>query len=227
VSSCCLQVDLKLKERFFMAKRQNAFTRCSAMNLWSALFATIVLLLGSTPAPTQDVPVQIRFAQYSAKFLCGTAKDDPEHPAGVRPGTYETSINLHNPEPFWTQQPVYFAKKVVLSPREKEKPRFPIGWAGDELAADFADHVDCKIIRALLGIPASDNSFIEGFVVLIVLPIPWPTEHELDVVGVYTVDTPQGSISLEMMPIVARIQTLSGTEGRKLTDELLEHSKPK
>jgi hypothetical protein len=49
--------------------------------------------------------------------------------------------------------------------------------------------------------------------------------HELDVVGVYTVDTPQQSISLEMVPIAPRILALPLTAGRKLL-EMLEQSRP-
>jgi hypothetical protein len=51
-------------------------------------------LLGSASAFAQ-VPVPIRFVEYSAKFLCGDAKDPGA--AAVRPGNYETSINIHNP----------------------------------------------------------------------------------------------------------------------------------
>jgi hypothetical protein len=77
------------------------------------------------------------------------------------------------------------------------RPEFRLG----RLEADFAEQVDCKVIRSLLGSPVGNDPFIEGFVVLIVIPIPWDTSHELDVVGVYTVDTPQKSISLEVVPI--------------------------
>jgi hypothetical protein len=43
------------------------------MTLWRGVFATIVLLLGSASAFAQ-VPVPVRFVEYSAKFLCGDAK---------------------------------------------------------------------------------------------------------------------------------------------------------
>jgi len=58
------------------------------------VLAAVVLLLGSVFAFAQPVPVPVQFNEYSAKFLCGEARG----PEGVRPGTYETSINIHNPQ---------------------------------------------------------------------------------------------------------------------------------
>ena len=113
----------------------------------------------------------------------------------------------------------------MRAPREGEEP-FKFGrFHLDKLQADFAEQVDCKIIRSLLD-PSALASFIEGFVVLIVFPSPLTTPHELDVVGVYTVDTPQGGISLEMVPIAPRVLPLPTAAGRKLLDQLQEQSKP-
>jgi hypothetical protein len=191
------------------------------MSILRGVFATIVLLLGSVSAFSQAA-VPVRFVQYSAKFLCGDAKDTSSE--AVRPGAYGTSINIHNPE-LPGSQPVIFVKKAVRSPREGEehfpRPDFRRG----SLEADFAEQVDCKIIRALLG-PAGDAPFIEGFVVLIVFPSPWSTPHEFDVFGVYTVDTPQHSISLEIVPIAPRTLSLPGPAGRKLRDQMLKQAKP-
>jgi hypothetical protein len=186
------------------------------------LFATIVLLLGSVSTFAQPVPVPVHFNEYSAKFLCGEAKGA----IGVRPGTYDTSINIHNPQfPLPPPPPgslgVGFIKKVVRSPREGDAP-FPIGAHFDYLLPDAAEQVDCKVIRSLLK-DAGTAPFIEGFVVLYVLPDPPPVPHEFDVVGVYTVDTPQGSISLEMVPIAARTVSFPWPEGTRMRDELLQH----
>jgi hypothetical protein len=53
--------------------------------------------------PGQPVPVPVRFNEYSAKFLCRDAKDAA---ASVRPGIYETSTNIRNPElPLGSSQP--------------------------------------------------------------------------------------------------------------------------
>jgi hypothetical protein len=74
------------------------------------VFAAIALLLGSAPAfaqvPPVPVPVPLRLAEYSAKFLCGDAK---EAGATVRLGIYETSINIHNPQfPVQVPEVIFF-----------------------------------------------------------------------------------------------------------------------
>jgi hypothetical protein len=188
----------------------------------SVFRAVIVLSLGSVSAFGQT---QIRFVEYSAKFLCGTV-EKARGSAAVRPGTYETSINIHNPQlPLNPLPSVLFVKKVVLALPEGEKPTPPSAFRRDTLQADFAEHVDCKIIRDMLG-PAGGAPFVEGFVVLIVLPSPITTPHELDVVGVYTVDTPQQSIALEMVPIAPRVLVFPTAAGTKLRDQMMEQSKP-
>jgi len=195
---------------------KNEITKRSLMTFRRGVFATIGLLLGSTSAFAQ-VPVPVRVNEYSAKFLCGDAKEV----IAVRPGNYATSINIHNPQLFRT---VMFAKKAVLSPREGDTP-IPPGKlrTGLSLAPDFAEQVDCKVIRDLLGGP--QDPFIEGFVVLYVLPSDWVIPNEFDVVGVYTVDTSPQSISLEIVPVAPRVIPLSGAEGKRVRD-LLQPPKP-
>ena len=191
------------------------------MTLGKTVLTTMVLVLGSMSAFAQ---APIRFVEYSAKFLCG--KVDKPGTAPVQPGTYDTSINIHNPQlPLNPLPSVTFVKKVVLSLPEGEKPIPPSRFRRDVVQADFAEQVNCKIIRDMLG-AAGTAPFIEGFVVLIVFPSPITTPHELDVVGVYTVETQQQSISLEMVPVAPRILTLPITTGRKLQDQLMEQSKP-
>lgn len=191
------------------------------MNFLRSALAALVLVLGSTSALAQ---VQIRFVEYSAKFLCGVQEAKQPGAAPVRPGIYETTINIHNPQLGANPLPtVAFAKKVVLATPEGEKPVPPSRFRVDKLQADFAEQVDCRIIREMLG-PAGTAPFIEGFVVLIVPsrtnPLP-----ELDVVGVYTVDSPTQSIALEMMPIAPRIMALPAAAGTKFRDQIMEPPK--
>jgi hypothetical protein len=168
-------------------------------------------------------PPSVNFIEYSAKFLCGETREG----ASVRPGTYETSINIHNPQLFLGS--VTFVKKAVPAPRQgdpqKIKPKFR---DGSVLDADYAERVDCKRIRDKLLDPAvSGDPFIEGFVVLVVIPVPWPSEpRELDVVAVYTVDTPPRSISLEIKTIAPRVLSLPGQVGYDMRDQLLRSLKP-
>jgi hypothetical protein len=188
----------------------------------SAFAAVFFLVLGPVSAFAQT---QIRFVEYSAKFLCGTVDVQAPAAAAVRPGIYETSINIHNPQLPVTPLPsVTFVKKVVLALPEGEKPVPPSQFRRDVLQADFAEQVNCKIIRGMLG-PAGAAPFVEGFVVLIVFPAPLATSHELDVVGVYTVNTPQQSISLEMVPVAPRLLTLPTAAGARLRDKLMKESK--
>jgi hypothetical protein len=187
------------------------------MTLRKAVFATIALLLGSASAFAQE---QIRFIEYSAKFLCGETREGPS----VRPGTYETSINIHNPSFFFGS--VTFAKKAVLAPRQGDPQEKPQIREFSVLDADYAERVDCKKIRDLLS-PAGGDPFIEGFVVLVVIPIPWPSQpRELDVVAVYTVDTPPRSISLEIETIAPRVLTFPSQVGNALREQLLRQLKP-
>jgi hypothetical protein len=194
----------------------------------SAAAAAIVLILGSVSALAQT---QRRLVEYSAKFLCGDARVEPGSAgAAVRPGNYETSINIHNPQlPIAPLPSVTFVKKVVLALPEGEQPVPPSQFRVDRLQADFAEQVDCKIIRDMLGPPNNTRPFIEGFVVLITLDAPPAIPHELDVVGVYTVTTPpQLSISLEMVPVTPRFLTLSAGAAAKFRGKFLqEFKKPK
>jgi hypothetical protein len=141
----------------------------------------------------------------------------------VRPGTYETSINIHNADFF---ESACFAKKVVLAPRQGDTQKKPQGDTS-ELRPDYAERVDCKVIRGQLFHPPNNDPFIEGFVVLVSLPIPWPNPaRELDVVTVYTVDTPPRSISLEIKTIAPRFLSVPGQVGHGLRERLLRRLKP-
>jgi hypothetical protein len=181
--------------------------------------AAIVLALATVSTAVQ-AQERIQFAEYSAKFLCGVVKE--EGAASVRPGFYDTSINIHNPQ---IVSSTTFFKKVVFAPREGEDPVRPSRFRRDELKADFAEHVDCKIIRSMLAQPQSGASFVEGFVVLIAVAAKGiPTD--LDVVGVYTVSNPQGQdTDLEILPAKEHVLTFPLATGTKLRDQMLEDSK--
>jgi hypothetical protein len=127
------------------------------------------------------------FVEYTAKFVCGLAAAGNSM---VQPGTYSTTINIHNPhDDMFSQQPsTTFLKKAVQSLPEGKQMLPPSGFVKDTLNNDFAEEVDCTIIRSLLGIPGT--AFIEGYVVIISPPTPNPLggffTNELDVTGIYT-----------------------------------------
>jgi hypothetical protein len=173
--------------------------------------AAIVLILGSV-SPFSRAQGRFQLGEYSAKFLCGVVEEKEPGTAPARPGAYETSINIHNSQ---IRSSVTFVKKVVLAPRFRR----------DILRPDFAEHVDCKIIRSMLG-PVGGAAFVEGFVVLIVLPSQGVVPTGLDVVGVYTVSNREGqNTDLEMLTVAPRLLTFPAAEGAKLRDQMLEESK--
>ena len=135
----------------------------------------------------KSAPAQT-YVEYTAKFACGiaTATSTPM----VQPGTYSTTINIHNPHDdiFSAQKSTTFMKKAVQSLPEGVTPLPPSALMTDSLTNDFAEEVDCTIIKRLLSI--TSTSFIEGYVVIIVPPTTTPTgaffTNELDVTGIYT-----------------------------------------
>jgi len=187
------------------------------MNSRQNLAAMILVPVTASCVAAQE---RIQFAEYSAKFMCGVVKEESAAP--VRPGLYDSAINIHNPQiiPSTT-----FFKKVVLAPREGERPIPPSRFRRDVLKPDFAEHVDCKIIRSMLG-PQGGASFVERFGVLIAVPEKRGMPTDLDVVGVYTVSNPQGQdTDLEMLPATQHILTFPLATGTKLRDQILEDSK--
>jgi len=117
------------------------------MRFSRGMFAAIVVLASlSSFAQVRE----IRLVEYSAKFLCGVSEATRPGGAPVRPGVYETSINIHNPE-LRAESNVTFVKKVVLALPEGGKPVPPSKFRVDRLQSDFAEHVDCRIIREMLG----------------------------------------------------------------------------
>ena len=154
----------------------------------AALFTVVgvvLLVLWYVPALAQTV----KLTEYSAKFLCGTpAANNPFGlGAAVRPGTYATSINIHNPGVSFggtTDPPVAFLKKVVIASPEGHPLNQPSAFKQDVLASDFAEEVDCPIIYAMANV--TPGTFIEGWVVLYALPSAAGIPSELDVTDVIT-----------------------------------------
>ena len=98
------------------------------MTFRRSVFAAIVLVLGSAAAVAQT---QVRFVEYSAKFLCGVSEGKEAGSAAVRPGVYETSINIHNPQlPLNPLPSVVFVKKLCWHYRKGKSLFLPQGSAG-------------------------------------------------------------------------------------------------
>ena len=110
----------------------------------------VLLLAGVRPGGATHVPNAPAHAvnQYSAKFLCGliTQEADPFKP--LAPGTYNTAINIHNPNDFQ----VTIQKKAVISVPERNG--FPFGQPGarvtELLNPDASMEIDCTDVLLLL-----------------------------------------------------------------------------
>ena len=137
---------------------------------------------------------------YSAKFLCGTYEGGGliqiggqlvQREGPVKPGNYQTAINIHNPNPK-TQT---LRKKAVLMfdssnpPQGFEIPQGPSGFVFAKLGPDEGMEVDCDDIRlVLLGLipsPIAPPPFLKGWVVIEHVKTP-NNPGQLDVVGVYS-----------------------------------------
>lgn len=163
-----------------------------------------VLTLGVNPTEAQGGAV--KRTVYSVKFLCGEFQPDPnldpERGEGpVKPGNYQTAINIHNP----TQAPIVFVKSAVLlfsndpanpvpPPGTFELPLPPGNLFSVQLPERWGLEIDCPDIRqVLLGLPPQDPAlppvFLKGYVVL----ETFGAREQLDVVAVYTTHgfTPQ------------------------------------
>jgi hypothetical protein len=140
---------------------------------------------------------------YAAKFVLGTMpQPQPPQEGPVEPGSYSTVINIHNPSP---SEGVGFVKKAVLlfSENETVKEGFEIPQAPSErreaqLGPDYGMQIDGPDIRQVLlsGKLVPAPVFIEGWVVI-------ESPLSLDVVGVYTVRAPNGTVSIATDRVVA------------------------
>ena len=156
-------------------------------------FSVLALIFGAMSASAQTAG---QVSEYSAKFMCGTpstAAGGPIATEAVAPGTYFTSINIHNPASslFTSETSVSFIKKAVISMPEGTTQVPPSQLVQDSLQNDFSEYVDCAIIRTLLGAAAPPApAFIEGWVIILVPPTTVvggkSITNVLDVWGVYS-----------------------------------------
>ncbi|HSY50806.1 MAG TPA: hypothetical protein VLC46_18525 [Thermoanaerobaculia bacterium] len=149
---------------------------------------TILVVLTAAVAANAQVQ-QVR--QYAAKFVCGKAPNDT---LNVAPGSYFTTINVHNPA---LVAAVEFRKKFALA-EMGEKPGKISQWFPTALKADEAMQIDCRNIYAHLGI--APGTFIDGFAVIELSP-----RQELDVVGVYTAAGSTGVSTMHMERVAGRL----------------------
>jgi hypothetical protein len=182
-----------------MPGKDQTSARTAASASRAAFFAVIAMLV-VTQLSAQSTST---YTEYAAKFLCGVPTGSELTHDTVGNAEYTTSINIHNPNLFTTNQPISFLKKAVHTKTEGDTLIPPSAFKQDSLPNDYAEYVDCYVIRQLLGSAApAAPAFIEGFLVIVVPPASGP--NQLDVVGVYT-SSNNPPVSLQVVPIAPRI----------------------
>lgn len=142
-------------------------SRSVALRVLPAVFGCIALVSAASEARSQATKYQ-----YAAKYVCGVAPRPGTSGYGiVAPGTYFTSVNVHNPN----QGGVEFRKKFVIAlPNEQTGGRIS-DFFNVTLGADKAFEIECADILKHL----DSKGPAKGFVVLL-------SPDPLDVVVVYT-----------------------------------------
>lgn len=153
-------------------------------------FALAVIFVAA--AANAQVP-QVR--QYAVKFVCGNAGKGQVVTFDFAPGSYFTSINVHNPARLAS---IEFRKKFALADPNEVGGKVS-QFFGAALKPDQAMQIDCGSIYTHLGIPA--GTFIDGFAVIEIPNI----KQELDVVAVYTASPGNGVSTMHMERVAGRI----------------------
>jgi hypothetical protein len=144
---------------------------------------------GSAPPPYLSFAVKFTCGEFG-KLIPGSAADVPEGP--VKPGDYQTSINLHNPA---ATKSINFYKKAVLlysgtkpvTETQHETQAHPGTLHTAILGPDYGMLIDCQDIRAVLLAGPAAPTFIEGFVIVQEsVPATGAAPAPLDVTALYT-----------------------------------------
>jgi hypothetical protein len=155
----------------------------------------VILALAAFAAIAQPAPAPVSVRQYAAKFVCGKAGGEQTETFNVAPGSYFTTINVHNPA---LTSAVRFRKKFAVANPNEEGGKIS-EWFAVTLKADQALQIDCGSIYKHLGIAA--GTFIDGFAVIQM----FNTSPQLDVVGVYTASPGNGVSSIDVERFEGRI----------------------
>jgi hypothetical protein len=114
--------------------------------------------------------------QYAVKFLCTANIPGTSHTTtSLLPGTYETVVNIHNPNP----ADVVFRMKLASAGSDIS------GFLRGELKPDQATKVDCSQVNKF------DLHLIHGFEGFLVIE----SQRSLDVVAVYTAAGDTGKVT--------------------------------
>lgn len=135
---------------------------------------------------------------YSVKYVCGTAADESGCP--VRPGSYATEVNIHNPNLRDARVEKLFLPLVINGEPKGREPDQVRPQAKDQifLSAQSATMDDCCRIAELLGLDLGALQI--GFIQI-------SSDAELNVVAVYTASGFEygGPVSIDVEEVRGRI----------------------
>jgi hypothetical protein len=169
----------------------------------------------ATVTPTPGPITRARFWSFAVKFVCGEASassTDVGEPS-LRPGSYATEINVHNPN---YRGPVPVFKKAVLlvdngAPVGRAPATAAPGAFGTPIALDDDDATleDCTSIWELTHLgttPPTPMPLTVGYLVLL-------SPRDLDVVSVTTASSPTvgqtpGAITLDTLVVEGKRVTI-------------------
>ena len=142
--------------------------RSPTLKMLATVFGCIALVSGASEARSQS-------AQYAAKYVYGTATSNAGTAGAgiVAPGTYYTSINVHNPNKEAVEIQKFFD---VALPSEQQGGRI-VGPVKASLKPQEAFEIEC--IDIIKHLDQNPKLFWKGFVTL-------QSSAPLDVVAVYT-----------------------------------------
>lgn len=148
-----------------------------------AIFLAHLLVLTGPVTADEGGRGTFRF-QYAAKFVCGANLSGTSLAHELfRPGSYATTVNVHNPN----NQKVKLRKKIALVNQFTPQEPGPVSeFIEDELAADQALGVSCDQIGDFKITPEPIHGKVDGFLVI-------ESKDSLDVTAVYTAGGPWGT----------------------------------
>src|SRR5271170_5007755 len=103
-------------------------------------FILVAAMLAVTAATAQSTST---YTEYAAKFVCGVPVGHSLTHDLVGNAEYTTSINIHNPNLFTTDNPISFLKKAVRTLPEGSTLIPPSAFKQDSLPNDYGEEVDC------------------------------------------------------------------------------------
>lgn len=149
--------------------------RPAALRVLPAVFGCLALVSAASEARSQAVTYQ-----YAAKFLCGSVSGKTGTPGAgvVAPGTYFTSVNVHN---YNGSQTAEIRKRFVVAPPNEATGGKMSDFFPFPLPANEASEIECANILNHFNPPLKGP--VKGFVALV-------SDLPLDVVAVYTAAAP-------------------------------------